>query len=327
MKSDYFSVLDEANEVFSKEISALEVVNKSLGRSFFDIFCEIQKCKGKLVLSGVGKPGHICKKAAATFSSLGTPAIFVQPDEAQHGDLGMIQKADTVILVSYSGESSELTKLLPNLKKIGSKTIAITGRGDSSLAKQCDIVQTFPFFDEAGYLKLAPTSSTTVTLVYFDALAISIAKFKNFTKKDFGLFHPSGSLGKTLLETVDDLMVSGNENAKLLTGSSLKDAVSEMCGKPVGLLNVLNSSNILLGIITDGDIRRALNKDASLKDTTVDEIMTVNPVFAYSGTLASDALNIMIRNKVQSLPVVDSNNSLVGTLQMKDILKEGIFSN
>lgn len=317
-------IIEEGKNIFKTEIDALQAVSNNLGDTFFKIFDAIINTTGKVIITGMGKPGHIATKAAATFSSLGVPSFFLHPAEAQHGDLGMVQPQDLVIAISYSGESTEVTKILPNLKIIGAKIIGITGNSKSTLAKGCDIVEAFPKFEEAGYLKLAPTSSTTVVLAYLDALAVCIAKYRGFDSKDFGLFHPSGALGKKLLLKVKDLMIADKENAIVNTGVTLREAISEMCGKPIGILNILNSDGTLAGIITDGDVRRAIYANMSIESTIVDSIMTKTPVTTFTDVLAVDALSLMVSKKVQSVPVIGKNGLVVGTLQMKDILKEGI---
>ena len=317
-------VLSEGNKIFDSEISALQLVKNHLGSVFVQIFNEIINTTGKVIITGMGKPGHIAGKIAATFSSLGIPSFFLHPAEAQHGDLGMIQKDDLVIAISYSGESSEVTRILQNIKFIGAKIIGITGNGNSTLAKNVDLVEVFPRFEEAGYLKLAPTSSTTVTLVYFDALAIAIAKYKGFGQKDFGLFHPAGSLGKKLLLQVDDLMIQGNDNAVVPLGVTIKDAISEMCGKPLGILNVVDDNRKLIGIITDGDIRRVIYSNKDINNTLVDLVMNMKPIVIETGTLAVDALHLMAEKRIQFAPVTNGG-LLKGTIQIKDILKEGIL--
>lgn len=316
------NVLNEGIDIFNSEIKALELVKNNLGENFEKIFYEIINTKGKVIITGMGKPGHIATKIAATFSSLGIPSFFLHPAEAQHGDLGMVQKDDLVIAISYSGESTEVTRILQNIKLIGAKIIGITGNPNSTLAKNVDVVEVFPKFEEAGYLKLAPTSSTTVTLVYFDALAVAISKYKGFDKKDFGLFHPAGALGKKLLMKVNDLMIKGDENAVAFPSSTLKEAISEMCGKPIGILNIVDEKMQLKGIITDGDIRRALNNGKQI-DIIIDDIMNRSPIVIEDGTLAVDALSIMINKRIETAPVI-KNKILVGTIQIKDILKEGI---
>ena len=318
-----FDIVKEGKDIFLAELDAIRLTMNNLGDNFVNIFNEIIECKGKVIFTGVGKPGHIATKIAATFSSLGIPSFYLHPTEAQHGDLGMVQSTDLVIAISFSGESTEVIRILPNLKVIGAKIIGITGNGDSYLARNCDFVEVFPKFEEAGYLKLAPTSSTTVTLVYFDALSIAISKYKGFDKKDFGLFHPAGSLGKKLLLKVKDLMVKNEDNAVIAAGSLFQSAIIEMCKKPTGLLNIVNECNELKGVISDGDIRRAL-LNGKKTDNLVDEIMTVDPLTTNVDTLAVDALAVMVEKRIQCLPVVD-DNKVVGTIQLKDILKEGIY--
>lgn len=319
---DNYNVVYEAKKVFNSEIEALNLVKDNLGETFDNIFNLVINCSGKVIFTGMGKPGHIATKIAATFSSLGIPSFFLHPAEAQHGDLGMVQSDDLVIAISFSGESTEVTRLLPNLKEIGAKIIGVTGNQNSTLAKQCDLVEVFPYFEEAGYLKLAPTSSTTAALVYFDALAIAIAKYKGFDKKDFGLFHPAGALGKKLLMKVSDLMVVGTENAVILSGSSFQDAIIEMCKKPLGMISIIDQNNKLLGVISDGDIRRALLSGKQNNDL-VDSIMTKTPYITTASVLAVDALSLMIEKRIQCLPVVEGGKA-IGTIQIKDILKEGI---
>jgi len=316
-------IIQEAKNVFDTEIAALKIVEDSLGDSFKQIFNLIIECKGKVIFTGMGKPGHIAKKISATFSSVDIPSIFLHPAEAQHGDLGVVQANDLVIAISYSGESTEITKILPNIKLIGATLIGVTGNGKSTLAKKSDIVQTLPKFEEAGYLKLAPTSSTTAVLVYFDAMAVVVAKSKKFTENNFALYHPSGLLGKKLLMEVKDLMVVDPYNAVVSQDTSLRDAISEMCSKPIGLLNVVDNTNKLLGIITDGDIRRALYAKKQLETTLVSEIMTINPVSISSNVNITIAFSLMVEKKVQCIPVIE-NGEIVGTLQLKDILSEGI---
>jgi len=314
----------EALNVFDSEEKSIRIVRDHLGDSFKAIFDVVSTTKGKVIFTGIGKPGHIAAKIAATFSSLGTPSFYLHPAEAQHGDLGMIQKKDIVIAISYSGESTEVTKIIPNIKLIGAKLIGITGNKESTLSKNSDITEVFPKFEEAGYLKLAPTCSTTVTLVYFDAMAIALAKYRNFDNSNFGLYHPAGAIGKKLLTKVNQLMVKGEENALVSENALLLDAVSEMCGKPIGLVNVVGKREELLGILTDGDIRRAIFKGKDIKTTFVHEIMTKNPVIVDADILVADALSVMVERKVQSVPVLRFGQ-VVGTLQLKDILKEGIF--
>ena len=213
------NVIDEAKEVFDIEIESLKKVRDSIGEEFVEAIISIMNCKGKVIVTGMGKSGHIARKIAATFASLGTSSFFLHPAEALHGDLGMIEKDDLVISISYSGESQEINNILPNIKIIGAKIIGITGNENSTLAKNSDILLDFPKFEEACALKLAPTSSTTASMVIGDALAVITSKLKNFQKYDFALFHPSGSLGKKLLVKVKDIMFSNDKNAIVKSGT------------------------------------------------------------------------------------------------------------
>ena len=254
---DYVS---EAKEIFNLEINALEIFRDYLDEKFSIIVSEVLKCKGKVIVTGMGKSGHIGRKIAATLSSLGTPAFFLHPAEALHGDLGMVSSDDLLIAISYSGNSEEIVKIIPNIKAIGAKIIAISKNQESSLIKYSDIFQIIPPFTEACHLNLAPTSSTTATLVYGDALAVVISKSKNFSKENFGLFHPAGTLGKRIFTTIKDLMHSGENNATIIEGATLKDAIIELGKKGLGMVSVLDSDNVLKGVITDGDLRRLLEK-------------------------------------------------------------------
>ena len=203
--------------------------------------------------------------------------------------------------------------------------IAITGNKDSTLAKNCDIVQILPKFEEAGYLKLAPTSSTTIELVYLDSIAVAISKHKDFQKKNFGLFHPAGSLGKKLLTTTQDLMAKGDENPVMQKGATIRDAINILCKKPLGLVNIVDENNNLLGVISDGDLRRAISKDIDIKTTLVEDIMTKKPVVCHIDELAVDVLSLMTNKNVSVIPVLDKEDKVSGTLLYKDIIKEGIY--
>ena len=317
------SVVNDGKAVFNEEIDALVSVRDNLGETFEQTFNLIINTKGKVVFTAIGKPGHIASKIAATFSSLGIPSFYMHPSEAQHGDLGMLQKQDLVIAISYSGESAEVVRIIPNIKALGITVVGITGKKNSTLEKSVDVCEVFPHIDEAGYLKLAPTSSTTVALVYFDAMAIAISKYKKFDEHNFGMFHPSGLLGKKILMKAKDIMVKEEENATCVPEANLVDAISEMCSKPIGLLNVLDNKGHLLGVITDGDIRRAIQAKKSLEKTLCKEIMNTHPYVVKANDLVVDCLQFMMTNNVHSVPVTDKE-VVVGTLQLKDIFKEGI---
>lgn len=252
--------LAEGKRVFDIEIEALEKTRDALDETFVKILDLVTECTGKVILTGMGKPGHIAKKLAATFASLGTPAFCLHPAEAMHGDLGMIAENDVVIAISYSGESDEIVKILPNIKMIGATLVAITGNEKSTLAQAADITQVLPKFDEACYLGLAPTSSTTAVLCYGDALAVVASGIYGFKNADFGKFHPAGSLGKKLILKVDDLMSKEEKNAVIEEKATLKDAIIELSKKGLGVVSIVDQDKKLLGVITDGDLRRQLEK-------------------------------------------------------------------
>lgn len=319
-----FDVCAEAQAVFDKEIEALRKTRDSLGEDFEKLVELVLHCRGKVILSGMGKPGHIGTKMAATLASLGTPAFFMHPAEAMHGDLGMVTKEDVVILMSYSGESEEVTRLMPVLQEIGCITVAITGNASSTLNRECMYHFVFPAFEEACYMHLAPTSSTTALLVLGDALAITVAKLRNYTKEDFGLHHPAGALGKKLLVKVSDVMHKGGENAVIPTGSSLRSAIVEMSSKGLSMVTIVDEENHLKGIITDGDLRRMLEKGIDVYNETIDAVMTPNPKWIDCREMAVNALQFMSDRHITGMPVLDESGAVVGSVLMQDIFKAGI---
>lgn len=295
-----------------------------LGTDFAQIAELILHCRGKVILTGMGKPGHIGTKIAATLASLGTPAFFMHPAEAMHGDLGMVERRDVVLLLSYSGESEEVTRLLPVLQEIGCTTVAITGKTKSTLARECMHAFVFPEFEEACYMHLASTSSTTALLVLGDALALAVSRAKNYTKEDFGLHHPAGALGKKLLVKVSDLMHKGSENATVCQGSSLRSAIVEMRTMGLSMVTIVDQEGNLRGIITDGDLRRMLEKGVDVYNETIDHVMTRNPKWIDSRELAVNALQFMSDRRITNMPVLDEKRKVVGAILMQDIIKAGI---
>lgn len=319
-----FDYLAQARSVFDKEMDALTKTKNALGPEFEMIAKLIASCRGKVVLTGIGKPGHIATKIAATFASLGIPSFFMHPSEAMHGDLGMVQKQDIVMLMSYSGESEEVTRLLPFLQEIGCETIAITGNDRSTLAKNCNYRFIFPEFEEACYMHLAPTSSTTALLVLGDALALSVSRAKNYTEADFGLHHPAGALGKKLLVRVRDVMHSGEENPVVPMGSSLRNAIIEMSGKALSMVTVIDGKGCLQGIITDGDLRRMLQRGVDVYSETIDHVMTRTPKWVDYREMAVNALQKMSDLRITGMPVLDEEGKVIGCVLMQDIIKAGI---
>lgn len=316
--------LIEGKKVFDIEIEALKRTRDALDFTFVRILELIVNCKGKVIITGMGKPGHIAEKLAATFASLGTPSFFLHPGEAMHGDLGMIANDDLVIAISYSGESDEIVKILPNIKMIGATLVGITGNENSTLAQASDYVQVLPNFKEACYLGLAPTSSTTAVLCYGDALAVVASGVYGFKDADFGKFHPAGALGKKLILKVDDLMAHDEEIPMVKSGVLLMDAITVISKKGLGIVSVVDENNRLLGIICDGDLKRIIEKKIDIYSVVVDDVMIKNPKTFRKERLAIDALHFIKSHNINNLPIVDENNILVGTITWQQIVKAGI---
>ena len=322
-KEETMDKLNAGRKVFDIEIAALEKMRDNLNDTFLRILDMITKCNGKVIITGMGKPGHIGTKIAATMASLGTPSFYLHPGEAMHGDLGMITKDDIVMAMSYSGESDEIVRIIPNIKWKGAKLIGITGNANSTLAKTSDIVQILPDFKEADAYGLAPTSSTTVELCYGDALAVVASEVYGYTDVDFGKNHPAGSLGKKLILHVSDLMAKDNKNAVVSDKAMLKDAIIELSKKGLGAVELVDETGNLSGLITDGDLRRQLEKGVDVYHLEASEVMTKNPLTIAPDKLAVEALTIIRDYNISCLPVVD-NNKAVGTIRVQDILAVGI---
>lgn len=287
--------------------------------------CELMlACNGRVVVSGIGKSGHIANKIAATLASTGTPAFFVHPAEASHGDMGMITRNDVVLALSNSGNTPEITTLLPLLKRLAVPLISMCGNPDSSLGRHADVNLDVSVTTEACPHDLAPTSSTTACLVMGDALAIALLEQRGFTAEDFAYSHPGGSLGKRLLLRVSDVMHQGDNLPAVSLEATLGDAILEISAKGLGMTTVLNSSGQLQGIFTDGDLRRALDREIDIKNTCIDQIMTTGGKTVHPDQLAAAALSIMEDNKISVLAVVDDNNQAIGTVQMYDLLQAGL---
>lgn len=311
-------------QVFDKEIAAMRMMRDALDQVFLEVVERIVGCRGKVVLTGMGKPGHVCKKLAATFSSLGTPSFFLHPAEAQHGDLGMVTAEDIVIMISYSGESEEVIRLLPNIRLIGARIIGVTANPDSTLARNCDLLQLLPPFEEACYMHLAPTSSTTVEMAYGDALAVAVADQRKFDEKAFSLYHPAGALGKKLLLTVRDVMAGGDRYGAVEPSAHLYDAIVEMSGKQMELVCIEDRDHRLCGIITDGDLRRALGRRADIYNMAARDIMTEHPVTIADTAMAVDALQLMKEKNVSCLPVLEENGNVAGVTTMTALVGAGL---
>lgn len=311
-------------EVFEKEIMTLQTIKRQLNETFDDMLNEMLNCEGKVVFIGMGKSGHIAKKIAATMASLGTCSISLHPGECMHGDLGMIQKQDVVVMISYSGESEEIIRIIPGINRIGATILGITGNRNSTLAKACKVVQYFDNIQEACHLGLAPTSSTTAVLVYGDALAIAASKGKNFSKDDFGLFHPAGSLGKKLVTRVVDLMHVLKTDVFLYENSTIFEAIQKMIDSTVNLMTIVNEQYQLIGIVTNADLKKKLETSIDIKTETVKGIIHYYPYFVDDESMAVEALEIMEKNHICAIPVV-KNNQPIGVIERMDIIKYGIY--
>ena len=313
-------IIKIAQEVLEIEAQEILHASKNISSSFVNAVNLIIDCSGRVVLSGMGKSGHIARKIASTLASTGTPAFFMHPGEASHGDLGMITENDIVIIFSNSGQSSEVSSIIPNIKRIGAKIISICSNSNSDLAIQSDIHISSDVKQEACPLGLAPTASSTVSLALGDALAICILGLRGFTADDFAESHPGGSLGKNLLIKIKDTMRINNSIPKVTPQSSLKDAIIIITKKMVGFTAVIDEKNKPVGILTDGDLRRALIANKTIS-SSVDDCMTKNPIVLKSSQLAIDAVNIMEKSKVNSFLVVNEKNELVGIVNLQDLLK------
>lgn len=292
----------------------------------FEKACElILNCPARVVVLGMGKSGHIGGKIAATLASTGTPAFFVHPGEASHGDLGMITRQDVVLALSNSGETAEITTILPLIKRLGVPLIGMTGNPNSTLAKESDVFLDVSVDKEACPLGLAPTSSTTATLVMGDALAVALLDARGFTEEDFAFSHPGGSLGRRLLLHVADVMHTGQQIPMVSADALLSDALVEMSGKGLGMTAIVDDKKRVLGIYTDGDLRRTLNNNVDIHNTRISDVMTTHCKTIGKQVLAAEALNVMDTYKINALLVTDDDMQVEGVINMHDLLKAGVI--
>ena len=318
-------ILARGRTVLSTEAEAVSALISRLDGSFTDACQLILECKGRLVVSGMGKSGHVGNKIAATFASTGTPAFFVHPAEASHGDIGMITRQDVVLAISNSGETDELVTILPVIKRLGIPMIALTGRPDSTLGRAASTTLDVSVVSEACPLNLAPTASTTATLALGDALAVAVLEARGFTEEDFARSHPGGSLGRRLLLYVEDVMHTGTKLPLVTPDTLLREGLLEMSRKGLGMTAVVDERNYLLGVFTDGDLRRALDRQIDLHATLIGEVMTADPKSATPRMLAAAAVHLMDTHKITALPVVDEYGFLVGALNVHDLLRAGVM--
>jgi len=319
-------IIKRAKQVLQIEAKAIEQLVGRINEQFVQAVDLLLACEGKVVVTGVGKSGIIGQKIASTLASTGTPAFFLHPTEGSHGDLGMLGKKDIVVAISNSGETDELSQILPLIKRYGNKLIALTGKANSTLARAGDVVLDVSVEEEACPLGLAPTASTTATLAMGDALAVVLLEKRGFKKDDFAILHPGGKLGKRLLLKVRDLMHAGDELPMVYEETLMKGALMEITSKRMGVTGVMNKRHELVGVITDGDLRRALERHNDLLERTAGEVMTYNPKSIEADTLAAQAVQRMEEHAITSLFVFDKAGEMIprGIIHLHDLLKAGV---
>ena len=325
--ADRLSFQAYAREVLTLEATAVAALVERIDERFAracELILECTRRKGRVVVVGIGKSGHVGGKIAATLASTGTPAFFVHPGEASHGDLGMITPEDTVLAISNSGETSEILTILPIIKRMGTTLIALTGNADSTIGKHAAVTLDASVEKEACPLNLSPTASTTAVLAMGDALAVTVLKARQFTREDFARAHPGGQLGRRLLLYVEDLMHKGKEIPIVNEDASLPEALLEMTRKGLGMTGVVDANNKLCGIYTDGDLRRTLNQGTDVYKTSIAEVMNRKPKTIASDVLAAETVAMMRRLRINGLFVVDENQQVIGALNMHDLLRAGI---
>ncbi len=312
--------LDLGRKVLDIEASAVQALSSRLDESFLHALELILNCEGRVIVSGMGKSGHIARKIAATMSSTGTPAYFVHPAEASHGDLGMVASSDVFIALSNSGESQELMTIVPIIKRQGAKLISMTGNPSSSLAKVADVHLNAGVDREACPMNLAPTASTTASLALGDALAVALLDAKGFNEENFARSHPGGSLGRRLLTRVRDVMRTGSRMPMVREDAMLSDALIEMSRKGVGMTAIVGGEDVVKGIYTDGDLRRTLEKNLDFRSTPVQSVMSKSPRCIGPDSLAAEAVQLMEQHSINQMLVVDEMHRLIGVLNMHDLL-------
>ena len=321
---DKQSMIDSAQRTFDTEVKGLVALRQRVDHQFARAIDLLLNIEGRVVVTGMGKSGHIGNKIAATLASTGTPALFVHPGEACHGDMGMITKADAVILLSNSGSTNEITALLPLLKRLGVPLIAMTGKSGSVLAKAADVHLDVGVEEEACPLDLAPTASTTAALVMGDAIAIALLECRGFTAEDFALSHPGGALGRKLLTRVSDLMVSASDIPKVTPETTLPDVLMEISAKGLGMTTAIDNTGQLLGIFTDGDLRRALEDHGDISGVQVGDVMSQSAKTIDASALAVEAVTIMEREGISALVIAGNNNEVDGVIQLLALLRAGV---
>lgn len=321
------AMLKHAQDVLRMEAEAILELVPRVDANFAAAISLILECSGRTVITGMGKSGIIGRKMAATFASTGTPSFYLHPAEGIHGDLGMVTADDVVIALSNSGETGEILNVLPSLRRIGAKIIAMVGNANSTLAKNADVVLDVGVEKEACPLGLAPTSSTTAALAYGDAIALALLQKRNFTASQFAVFHPGGSLGRKLLLTVGNIMHKGDENPLVSADTTVQEALFVITDKGLGAVSVVDEEGKMLGVLTDGDIRRGLSKGVDFLQRSVADLMTKAPKYITADKLAAQALHLMESNQpkpITVLPVLDENKVVIGLLHMTDLVRQGV---
>lgn len=317
-------IIDTAREVLDIEAKAIIRLKENIGEDFDKAIETLYNCKGRVIVTGMGKSGIIGKKIAATMSSTGTPTYFLHPAESTHGDSGVITRNDVIIAISNSGETQELMNLLPLIKRFGCPLIGMTGNINSTLGKTSDVVLDISVEREADTLGKAPTSSTTATLAMGDAIAVCLMKKKGFTKEDFLMFHPSGKLGKGLTYKVKDLMITGEKMPVVKDSESFTGVIRTISDYKLGMAMIVDSDGILSGVLTDGDIRRTIIKHNDISSLQVKDVMTANPKRITEDAYAASALNLMEKFSITALAVVDERNIPTGVIHVHDLLRAGV---
>lgn len=319
-----FNFIESAKRTIELEQQAVIDLLERLDQHFVTACELILKCSGRVVVTGMGKSGHIGRKIAATLASTGTPAFFLHPAEAGHGDMGMVTSSDLVLALSNSGTSAEIMTLLPLLKRMGAPLISMTGDRESPIAKASDAALDLSVAQEACPLNLAPTSSTTAALVMGDAIAVALLEARGFTAEDFAFSHPSGALGRKLLLKTSDLMHAGSELPRVAASLPLKNALLEMTAKGLGITCIVNENDALLGVFTDGDLRRVIDQNLDVNQLQISDVMNSTPTTISSDSLAAQALGLMEDKKITALVVVGDSNQAAGVIHMHDILRAGV---
>ncbi len=319
IESEIFNVIDI-------EIAGLLALKKKVDKEFKDAVKAIHECKGKVILTGMGKSGLIAKKIASTMSSIGTPAIFMHPAEGMHGDLGVVSKEDVVIAIGKSGESYELNGVLPSIRNVGAKIISITGNASSTVAKMSDMIIDIGDVKEACPFNMAPTTSSTVAMVLGDAIAVSLMKMRGFKMLDYALLHPGGQIGRRLIMKVEDLMLKGNNNPVISLSDTVKNSILRISEKQAGAVSVIDDKGKLVGLVADYDIRKHLEKEENIFTMKIEDIMNPKPLFIYEDKKAFFALKIMKERKkpITVLPVLNREDIVVGILRLQDLIEAGL---